>query len=302
MGHLFRALNLAGFLKDQGQDALILVNDHPRSLEILKGRGLRYQVVPLQDLESGWEEKIIKSNAISVWINDRHGTDLRHARRVKGRGAKLVTFDDGGSGAGEADLHFSPLAFDGRAEPQGKTVLRGLEYLVLDREIERFKRLRTREGSIVVSMGGSDTYGATVKVVRQLKAHGKRATVVLGPAFAHWRDLEAELTSDFQVRREVSSLPEEFGRHELAITGGGVTPFEAGAAGLPCIVVANETFEIPAARYLQNLGCAVFAGHHTELDGEAFGRCLNHEAMSRAGMMHITTRGAENVCRALDAL
>ena len=39
-------------------------------------------------------------------------------------------------------------------------------------------------------------------------------------------------------------MAEEMSRHDLAVTGGGMTPFEANAAGLPCIVVANETFEI----------------------------------------------------------
>lgn len=301
LGHLFRAVHLARHLVSQHGNPLILVNDDARSLEILKQIGLRHQVVPLHDAKAEWEAEIIRNHSIRIWINDRHSTDLAHASRVKAEGIALATFDDQGAGAALADLHFAPLSFDSRL-PLGRTVLRGLNYLVLDPAIPRFKRLRSGPGSVVVSLGGSDTYGATVKVVRQLKKRRGTATVVVGPAFSHHDELNSELTPAFKIRRGVSSLPEEFSHHELAITGGGITAFEAAAAGLPSIIVANEPFEIPSARHLESLGCALFAGFHANLDEDAFAREPAFEAMSRAGMAHITGRGVENVARALISL
>ena len=69
---------------------------------------------------------------VEAWINDRMDTDHHHAKRVKHEQVKLVTFDDKGSGAVEADLHIAALAFDPEEYLAGKKVLRGLDYLVLE--------------------------------------------------------------------------------------------------------------------------------------------------------------------------
>jgi spore coat polysaccharide biosynthesis predicted glycosyltransferase SpsG len=301
LGHLFRALHLARRLAAQGAAPLILVNDDARARAVLKQAGLRHQAVPLKDTAAEWEAAVIREHRVRVWINDRYSTDARHAARVKAEGVGLATFDDKGTGAALADVHFAALWFDGEPPP-GKTVLRGLDYLILDPAILQLRRPRSAPGSIVVSLGGSDTYGVTVKVLRHLRDAGKAATVVLGPAFAHDQELEAVLTPAFTVRRGVPSLPEEFSRHELAVTGGGITAFEAAAAGLPAIIVANETFEVAPARHLESLGCALFAGFHAALDAQAFAAELPLERMSRAGMAHVSVAGVENVARALAAL
>ena len=105
------------------------------------------------------------------------------ARAVKDTGIPLVTFDDRGAGASLADLHIAALAFDVDEPLSGKRVVRGLDYLILNAEIARWRRQRTQLQSIMVSMGGSDTYGATVKIVALLRKLGRTATVVIGPGF-----------------------------------------------------------------------------------------------------------------------
>jgi spore coat polysaccharide biosynthesis predicted glycosyltransferase SpsG len=301
LGHLFRAMHLARHLAARGAKPLILLNEDARALDVLRQAGLRHEIVPLKAPAAEWEAPLIRRHGVRVWINDRHSTDAAHAGRVKSAGIALATFDDRGSGAALADLHFAALWFD-QPPPAGKAVFRGLDYLILDPAVLRFRRLRSAPGSIVVSLGGSDTYGATVKVVRCLKKAKRAATVVLGPSFAHDEALQAELTAAFTVRRAVPSLAREFSRHELAVTGGGITAFEAAAAGLPTIIVANEPFEVPPARHLESLGCARFAGFHAEIEEAPFAAELPLEAMSRAGMARVTGAGLDNVARALDAL
>jgi spore coat polysaccharide biosynthesis predicted glycosyltransferase SpsG len=59
----------------------------------------------------------------------------------------------------------------------------------------------------------------------------------------------------------VPSLAEEFYSHDLAITAGGLTPFEASANGLPCFIITAEPFEIKNALFLEKLGCSKYLGH-----------------------------------------
>jgi len=299
MGHLYRSLTLADALCARGHAVRFLINDHAPSLAILRARGYEPAIVNLTDMESGWENAFKKG--ATLWVNDRLDTHAIHAQRIKNAGLALVTFDDRGSGAAFADLHIAALNFD-ETPPAGKNILRGVEYLLLSPDIARYQRLRKKVDSLLVTLGGSDTHGATVKVVKLLAAQKQKATLVLGPSFAHHTELEAVLTPDFTVKNGVPSMPEEMAHHDLAITGGGMTPFEANAAGLPCIVVANEDFEIPNGQKLEQLGGSLFAGHHANIDASIFSRALPIEAMSRAGLEHIGLGGAARVVAALEAL
>ena len=235
-------------------------------------------------------------------MNDRLDTDLYQAQCVKANAIPLATFDDRGQGAALADLHIAALAFDPQEPLGGAVVLRGADYLILNPQVTKFARERQEPSSILVTLGGSDTYGVTIKVVNELKLRGLTATIAIGPGFAHEDALAAAVTAGFIVKRGVPSLIEEFSRHELAITGGGITPFEANASGLPCIVVANEQFEIPVGLALQERGGAVFAGHHELMQLPTELAALPLAGMSRAGMSSFGPQGTQRVVVAIQEL
>lgn len=302
MGHLYRALNLADGLAQAGMSYTVYLNDHGPSRQILVEREVPYRIVDLEDFTGDWEAILIKQNGITMWVNDRLDTDVRHAKKIRATGIPLVTFDDRGTGAALADLHIAALAFDMQEPLAGDKVLRGADYLILNPQIGEYMRLRKQLASILVTLGGSDTYGVTVKVVQLLKEMNMSATIVVGPAFMHMDELENILTDEFQLKRGVPSMIDEFYRHDLAITGGGITPFEANASGLPCVVIANELFEIPVGKELQKLGGSVFAGHHDSLPSPLFATDLPLEPMSWAGMRNIGLQGTQRVIGALQEL
>lgn len=302
MGHYFRALNLGTTLRCAGEQCRILINDHEPALKHLLETGLDYDVVNLADLESDWEGKLIAQYGIHVWINDRLNTDERHAFHVKRRKIPLVTFDDRGTGAGQADLNIAALSFDPNELLLGHRVLRGVDYLVLNPEISKYRRIRRYKKKMLVTLGGSDTYGVTLKVVRALRVTGRTATVVIGPGFRHDDQLKKAIGTGFEVKCRLRSLIAEFAHYDLAVTGGGITPFEANASGLPCIVIANELFEVPAAKALETFGSSVFAGHYAAMDESIFTRELPIETMSRSGMAAIGLGGAARIVEELTSL
>ena len=299
MGHFYRSLNLAEGLANAGQAYTFYLNDHAPSRQILVEQGVPHRVVGLEDFSGDWVASLIHQDGITLWVNDRLDTDVRHAEKVKATGIPLATFDDRGTGAALADLHIAALAFDGQERLAGAKVLRGADYLILNSQISDYTRLRNQLSSILVTLGGSDTYGVTVKMVQLLKAMGLSATIVVGPAFIHMAMLDEVLTEGFILKRGVPSMIEEFYRHDLAITGGGITPFEANASGLPCVVIANELFEIPVGMELQKLGGSVFSGYHESLPSPLFATDLPLEQMSQAGMRNIGLQGTQRVIDAL---
>lgn len=302
MGHLFRALHLADALTASGLHCKFFLNHHQPALDIIAQRGHAKMAVDLDDLDRDWVDTLVRREGIRLWVNDRLDTSEQHAKRIKALGIPLVTFDDRGKGATWADLHIAALAFDDSEALAGREVLRGVRYLILDPAIARYMRLRDSFRSIVVSLGGSDTYGVTVKVVNMLIAQDQGATIITGPAFAHHEALARVMTPRFTLKCGVPSLAEEFAQHDLAVTGGGITPFEANAAGLPCIVVANERFEIPVGQALERMGGAVFAGFHESIDTTSFVRDLPIAAMSRAAMASVSLEGTDRVTQAIIGL
>ncbi len=304
MGHLFRSMTLADRLVRMGERVHFLINDHEPSWQVLTSRGYAYDTVDLAPESVGWEAEAVRSLHASVWINDRLDTNAEHVECIKATGLPVVTFDDRGTGAASSDLNVAALVFDPEeiARLQGRRLLTGVNHLVLNPAIAHFRWQRTHIASVLVTLGGADTYGATVKVVRLLRDKPWHVTVVLGPAFVHHEAL-AEVTPDhFEVCSSVTSMASEMARHDLAVTGGGITPFEANASGLPCIVVANEAFEVPVGQALQRLGGCRFAGHHSMIEPTAFQLPLDIAGMSECAMSSIGLDGLHLVVTAVREL
>ncbi len=304
MGHLYRSMTLAETLINMGGDVHFLINDHSPSLQVLRSRGYAHTVVELTTEPGSWEAEMVKRLRPTVWINDRLDTDIAHARCIKAVGIPLVTFDDRGSGAKYCDLNVAALVFEPEEvrRLQGGGVLTGAEYLVLNPAIANFRRARTRLESVLVTLGGADTYGVTVEVVRLLRDKPWKITVLLGPGFVHHEALAVVVQKHIEIRHGVASMAEEMARHDLAVTGGGMTPFEANASGLPCLVVANEFFEIPVGQAIEIMGGGLFVGHHTAIDESVFDSYLDIAGMSLQAMASVDVGGAERVAKAVKEL
>jgi spore coat polysaccharide biosynthesis predicted glycosyltransferase SpsG len=297
MGHIFRAFLLLDHLKSENEPALFLINDHAPSVKLLKERGIPFEIIDLTDQESDWESRIIFEYEVDVWLNDRLNTDIRHAMNVKKNGISLITFDDRGSGAELSDLHFAALVFEKTHQLKGTDVFTGIDYLILNPEIARYRRLREKADNVLVSLGGSDTYGVTLNTVRFLKNLQMDATIHLGPSFNHREQLDSELDNSFEIITSVPSLIREFFRFDLLIAGGGITPFEANASGLPCIVVANETHEIEICRFLSSKGSSHYLGFRDQLSADRLEKAfqtIDIGKMSSSGMASYGLNGAKN--------
>lgn len=298
MGHLFRMMNLYMAMWRQGMKAVfVLLGKHAPAESLLQKEGVSFEVVTDSLLE--WEAKIIERYHPKIWVNDRLNTDEEHVLRLKSLGLKVITFDDCGNGARYADIHVSALAEARGEKPTGLNVLTGLEYLILPQDIERYRHLRTSANNLVVNFGGSDTYGMTVMAVQWLVQNSRAATVILGPGFMHEEALEEVMGENITVKRSVPSLVAEFSDYDVAITGGGLTAFEAAVAGLPTLTVANELHEIGHCHYLQSLGCSIFAGYREQADFRLLDKITDIQKMSREGMSQLTLSGTENICQLL---
>ncbi len=305
MGHLFRALNFMDYLNNQNESYVVFVNNDPVACRILRSKNIQFKTVNLSDFISDWESRVILQYGIDLWVNDRLNTDVKHSLNVLKNNIKLVTFDDRGSGAELADIHVASLFFGNAEELKGKKVLTGLEYLILNKEIDKYKRIRENINNIIVTLGGTDTYGVTLKVVEILNELSRKATIHLGLSFNHHKELAALINEQFKIIKHVPSLIKTFYDYDLAITGGGITPFEANVSGLPCLTISSEVHEIETCLYLKELGASLYLGHRDTITSEIFEDAfsvINLNQMSNIGISQITTSGVKNIMDELGKL
>lgn len=303
---MYRCLNLAEFLQGKGVACLFIINPDERARAILQAKAVAFVEVDFA-ASGSWEGGVISREGITLWWNDRLNTSLGHAERVKAEGIPLVTMDDRGEGARLVDLHFAPLALENPSALGGKAVLTGPDYLILNPEIDRFKRLRASRDRLLVTLGGSDTYGVSLRVLELLMELGVLATVHIGPAFRDEPQLRAMMAAaeGYNILKSPESLLQAFSEFDLAIAGGGITPFEANASGLPCLLISSEEHERPACRFLDAAGSSIYLGHRDELDARVLGAALEGAdvpAMSRKGLDRFSTGGLEAIWSRVESL
>ena len=296
MGHLFRALNLISQLRKMGIDFFVVINNDTAAIGKLKEWNIPFEIAALEDVASNWETTLIKKHQVQVWVNDRLETSITHSKHVKENSISLVSIDDIGEGATFADINFIMMPCFYESHGKGLKVLKGLEYFILNDEVSKYRRIRSELRSVVVSLGGSDTYGVTMKIAKSLIRKKIKATIVIGPSFIFEKELLLIAENHFQIKQDVPSLLAEFNQHDMAITGGGITPFEANASGLPCIIIASEQHEIENGKFLEKQGSSIFAGYYSEFDYDSlFDRQFEIGKMSIAGTQILNANGAQNV-------
>lgn len=293
MGHFYRALVIQEFLEAHHEHSVIVINHDEAAERILKNKKVPFEVVDYSDVHSHWEKVLVEKYHIDILILDKFSTPLAMAEAIVRQNVMLVAIDDCGAGAAMADLHFCSMLFE---EPQGKKIFLGKDYLILNPEIAECRRHRTRFDKILVTLGGSDTYGVTVRVVELLKRKGLKADIAIGPIFRYKKELMQAISEDFQVYENVPSLIKLMANYDLAITGGGVTCFETSASGLPSIIIANEKHEVPVGQYIASFGGAKFAGYYKSMDEAVFDIYdMPIREMSRKALRAFQLNGLDNI-------
>ncbi len=296
MGHFYRSLNLIQELERRRKSYILILNRDTVSQELLVKKGIPHRIVDFGETCGDWETPLIREYGITCWINDRMETTEGHVHNVKKNGVKIVTFDDTGKGGGSSDYNIFGMAGpDGYKKKEGCTYLEGTSYLVLNQETKTYRRQRHSVGKILITLGGSDTYGVTLEAVKACQDVYEDITVICGPNFKHRKDLEMLGKGKLLIKDAVPSLIREFHEYDLAITGGGITPFEANSCGLPCVVIANELHEMEYAKKLEELGSSIFAGYYKDVEWSVLRNNLDVETMSRNGLTKINSDGVKRI-------
>ena len=271
MGDLMGSLALADEYAKQSDDLLFVISGGDEAIAAIAGRGYRHQTAAT----FGDEQEVLRSFRPDVIIVNKLNNDPAYIKSLKELAGLVVTMDDAGEGARHADLRVNPLYHVPEAvtDPQ---------YVALRSEFQEFhkqaKAIRSEVRELLVTQGGSDTYGFAPRILRSLESMTirPRCTVVVGPAFRHETELRqavAASTLDLTVARNARNMAELMWNADLAITAAGLSMFELLCVGTPSLVVCAEPFEVETAARLEKTGAVVNLG---------FGRDVNYAQLPKA--------------------
>jgi UDP-2,4-diacetamido-2,4,6-trideoxy-beta-L-altropyranose hydrolase len=276
MGHLFRMLALASFLKTKAFDILFVTRTDQIVREILERHGIEFLAYEHSIDEPGVIERTVHTQQEfrppALWIFDTFGTGKEWYTSLHRLRVPVLSFDDTGSGAGEADIVINAIAglWSNSKNAVPRNRFTGLDYMILTPDILRYRKVREIKGNpklkLGVGLGGSDTYNNTVKIADSLKYVDIAPAMVyffLGPHFTAEEKLNEylkEFPFPFKVEKNIPDLTAAFDNMDAVICGGGITLFEVCALGLPALPLANEPHETQTITYFEERGACIPIG------------------------------------------
>ena len=321
MGHIYQSRALADELQRLGAQVQFIVPDVPEGLAKLREWGMQVREISheLPDLEKiSVIERVLAGQALDIVIVDILQSTPLLMQYMASKAELLLSLDDIGSGRIWADLLINIIHHPERPFEARYREINALSYVVLRPEFhhahQRDKAIPEKVGKIIVSQGGSDTFGGVVGLAQALQKLPEDIEVhlLVGAAFRHDGPL-AEVVKQsgrrFVLQRDVQDMAGLMLEMDLAITGGGKTLFELAAVGVPFIVLTEEPRELETAEIVARDVLCENLGLRREVGAEKIVQTVSkllpdkerRLAMSRSGKEAIDGRGAWRTVQEMSA-
>ncbi|HEY0107670.1 MAG TPA: NTP transferase domain-containing protein [Rhizomicrobium sp.] len=308
-GHVKRMVSLARALRDrQGIGAVFALNGSDDAAEPIRRAGFAVERVDAQTLDP-----LIDAHAPDLLVLDgREGPDRDALANLARRVTATAVIDDGSDRRLGGDLAYYPpvpqaLALDwtgSRCEPRI-----GWEWTLLgSAQIATRPRKSSGRPVLLVTMGGSDPHGLTLRCARALAGLDPvfRARFVIGPGMADRGAVARQIVSlhaNFETIEGADDLATEIASADLALAAFGVTAYELAAAGVPALYLGLTGDHAASASAFERAGMGISLGVAERIDAAAIARAvwktLNDPArlreMHAAGPMTIDGTGAARI-------
>jgi spore coat polysaccharide biosynthesis protein SpsF len=308
-GHVKRMVALARALRDrEGIGAVFAVNGSDDALEPVRRAGFAAMLMDAETLQN-----MIETHAPDVLLLDgREGPSRTELANLAPYVQLTAVVDDASDRRLAADLAYYPpvpqaeaLDWSGsRCEPRI-----GWEWALLGSSQTAIPpRPHSGRPVVLVTMGGSDPFGLTLRAARALAKLDPafRARFVIGPGMADRDRVARQVASmhaNFETIEGADDLAPEFAGTDLALAAFGVTAYELAAFGVPALYLCLTEDHALSASAFEQAGIGLSLGVAEAASDDVIGRSvlalLNDTSRCRemraAGLMTIDGGGPARV-------
>ncbi len=311
MGHVYRSLAIAEALRalSSADIAFLMSADHAEGLVTASRSGYSVRVAGDEKLETYLEH--IRDYAPAVLINDLPELADEYVLALSHLGASTVnlvdTLEDLEDVEGVEHYAHAIISVMTADRETPEAFYGGPRYAILRSHFAgRDKQIRDEPQLVLLTFGGSDPQGLTLKAARALDGLATRVELVAvaGPAFSHRAEFEAlerslgrKLPLINEAGGHIADLIQEA---DLVICSGGMTVYEIAALGTPGIVLAQNAREAERMERFASYGTVHYLGLGTETGeatllgevGALLGSVKRRSEMSRRGQALVDGMGA----------
>ena len=288
-GHIVRCLALAEQFKVSGGD-VTFVSHCESDFLIDQILSVGCEFIPLtctfpNQIDLQTTLSVIKNSSEAkyhyIWtILDGYQFDSEYQQKIMQSDCDLMVIDDS---AHQGYYHTNVLLnqnlgannIDYVCDPH-TTMLLGSKYTLLRSQFTR-EKIRTRfipktATKILVTMGGSDKYNLTSKIIQSIQnipANKLEVLAVVGTSNSNFNDIqETAKVSQVPVKivRETDEMPDLMTWADLAISAAGSTTWELSFMGTPMILVVTEDNQISIADQMTKFEAAHAIESRPQLD------------------------------------
>ncbi len=332
LGHLERSIVFAKELKKNIAEfaTCFIFPDNDVVRQKVGKEGFEYKTYPKNITTSEqytYLKKIINEIKPRLIVCDQGETSIQDMHVFTSSGALVISFDDLGEGgyasailvdANREKLSAPQNAYHSPVEKYRQTFqstqiqLFGEKYMVLSPKFLEYRKKRgipkLRVRNILISLGGGDLNGSTVKVVLALKGQKNDVslTVVIGAAFTQVEELEDALQGvKHTLHKNTQEMAKLMSEADIALVSGGVTLYEAASVGLPSLSICTAQHQVPIAMRLEKQGSSICLGLDTLLSEERIAKSVKEVmgdwqkriSMSQKAKALIDGRGLQRIIK-----
>ena len=305
-GHFSRCLTLALALKKKCKKIIFLSQELPEFLlnKLLINSFEYCRILPLENINfqnhlkhSDWLNNsqakdsmqivdFLSPEGCDLLVVDHYAIDFHWERSVKKVCKKLLVIDDLADRAHECDIFLDQnlssedaFIYDGLLSTPCVSVY-GPKYALMRPE---FAELRSQHNGcidllsrqrIMVSMGGGDPNGMTVKILKLLTPKLMNrflVDVVMGSMTDRYSDIEAICKNkEFNLHFQVENIHQLVDSALLVIGAGGISAWERCSLGVPSLMVSLADNQVRICKQVERAGAGVYLGHYDEFNAELF--------------------------------
>jgi len=306
LGHIIRCLALAEVLRDEQSFGITFVT----AASDVASRFIaehRHSHVTLDSAQEPWpqlEAHLVETKPDLLVLDVRDGVPRDVVAGIRQRTNILtVSIDDPEDKRLACDLLFYPPVPQVErmewTELHGER-LAGWDWVLLRRQFHAAHAKKVQSNAthgeklnLLVTMGGSDPAGMTLKAARALKnvSSDFHVIFVLGAAFCHEPAFQEELATanySYEIQRTVTAMGELMLRADAALACFSVTAYELATVGVPSIFLAlSEDHEESASAFVK-AGIGQSLGLHHEVSEQQITQAVTEILMDTSRRLSMT--------------
>ena len=264
LGNVNRCLSIAKVLSKNGHNPIFFISSKSTEL-LIKDYG--YKSILLNQLKNKTPIfALIKKLKIKILIIDSKNKEIINFKFLKNK-VKIVLIDNQNS-TQYADLVVLPGVKEQFLNPPANCLI-GSKYIILN---PNFKKIKTSKlkNTIFISMGGSDKYDITSRIIKPLKKTKLDFTafIILGKFYSNSKKIHHILQNDkrFILVDNPQNLHEIITKCQFGIISFGITVYEAAALNIPTLVISHSFENHFSAKRINQYGWFEYLGKYDNIN------------------------------------